>query len=90
MITVGIIGGSGYVAGELIRCLLVHPDVEITFIYSHSSAGLAVSELHPDLFHCELKLTQEIDQNVAVVFLCLGHGNSTQFLTQNPFSSTTK
>ena len=39
MIKVGIIGGAGYTAGELIRLLINHPDVEIVFINSSSNAG---------------------------------------------------
>ena len=39
MIKVGIIGGAGYTAGELIRILINHPDVEIQFIHSTSNAG---------------------------------------------------
>ena len=39
MIKVGIIGGSGYTGGELIRILLNHSNVEIDFIYSTTRAG---------------------------------------------------
>ncbi len=39
MISAGIIGGAGYTAGELIRLLINHPDVEIAFINSSSNAG---------------------------------------------------
>ena len=39
MIKVGIIGGAGYTAGELIRLLINHPDAEIVFINSNSNAG---------------------------------------------------
>ena len=39
MIKVGIIGGAGYTAGELIRLLINHPDVEIIFVHSESNAG---------------------------------------------------
>ena len=49
MIKVGIIGGAGYTAGELIRILLNHPQVEITFIQSISHAGNLVSDVHTDL-----------------------------------------
>ena len=38
MIKVGIIGGAGYTAGELIRLLLNHPEVEIVFINSSSGS----------------------------------------------------
>ena len=49
MIKVGIIGGAGYTAGELIRILLNHPQAEIGFVQSSSNAGNLVSDIHDDL-----------------------------------------
>lgn len=90
MIEVGIIGGSGYTGGELIRLLLTHPAVKIDFVYSTTKAGQAISTAHPDLLgKTDLNFTGEINSSVSVVFLCLGHGNSTQFLKDNPFSNET-
>lgn len=48
MIKVGIIGGAGYTAGELIRLLINHPDVEIKFINSSSNAGNKITEYTKD------------------------------------------
>lgn len=91
MIQVGIIGSAGYVAGELIRCLVHHPTVNIDFINSQSNAGNLISEVHQDLFNeVHLKFTDKINFKVDVVFLCLGHGNSKQFLLENTFSNNTK
>ena len=91
MITVGIIGSTGYTAGELIRCLLNHPNVKIDFLFSHSQPGKSLSDVHQDLFaHKEFKFTNKININVDVVFLCLGHGNSSKFLTQHAFNKETK
>jgi len=90
MIKAGIIGGSGYTGGELIRLLINHPAVEVDFIYSTTRAGKSVALAHPDLIgQSELIFSGAINQEVDVVFLCLGHGNSTQFLKENPFSSET-
>ena len=50
MIQVGIVGGTGYVAGELIRILMHHPEVNIRFVYSHSHAGEEIRSVHEDLF----------------------------------------
>lgn len=84
MIQVGIVGGSGYTAGELIRLLLMHPKAEISFVYSHSQAGQALAQLHPDLIGLtDLKTTQN-PQEVDVLFLCLGHGHSGEFLKKYP------
>ena len=50
MIEVGIIGGAGYTAGELIRILLDHPKTTINFVYSTSNAGNKISAVHQDLY----------------------------------------
>ena len=91
MIQVGIIGGAGYTAGELIRLLLNHSKVSINFVYSTSNAGNKVSKVHQDLIgSTDLEFTSEINPDVDVLFLCLGHGNSKAFLEKNQFSSKTK
>jgi N-acetyl-gamma-glutamyl-phosphate reductase len=91
MIQVGIIGGAGYTAGELIRLLIHHLKVEINFVYSTSNAGNKISDVHQDLVgSLDLSFTDIIDSNVDVLFLCLGHGNSKKFLEGNLFSNTTK
>ena len=91
MIRAGIIGGSGYTGGELIRILLNHPNVEIDFVYSTTRAGTRVTATHPDLLGVtELQFTGEVNLEVDVVFLCLGHGNSTKFLNNNQFSEATR
>ena len=91
MIQVGIIGGAGYTAGELIRLLRVHSKTEINFVYSTSSAGKKLSAIHQDLVgSTEQRFTDTINTDVDVVFLCLGHGNSKLFLENNTFSKATK
>ncbi len=91
MIQVGIVGGTGYVAGELLRILMYHPKAEVAFVYSHSHAGKKVQSVHEDLFMLdELRFTETVDPEVDAVFLSLGHGNSTRFLELHPFSPKTK
>lgn len=91
MIKAGIIGGSGYTGGELLRILLNHPAVDIDFVYSTTRAGKKITTSHPDLLGTtNLEFTNNVNLEVDVVFLCLGHGNSTIFLEENLFSSTTK
>lgn len=91
MIQIGIIGGAGYTAGELIRLLMHHTKVEINFVYSTSNAGNKISTIHQDLVgSLELRFTDTINSVVDVLFLCLGHGNSKKFLESNAFSETTK
>jgi N-acetyl-gamma-glutamyl-phosphate reductase len=91
MINVGIIGGSGYTAGELIRILMFHPKAKLNFVYSTTNAGKPLSVAHHDLMgDIEMNFTDTVNPNVNVVFLCLGHGKSIQFLEQNQFASHTK
>lgn len=91
MLQVGIIGGAGYTAGELIRLLMHHSKAEINFVFSTSNAGNKISDIHQDLVgNLELKFTDTINPNVDVLFLCLGHGNSVKFLENNTFSGDTK
>ena len=91
MIQVGIIGGAGYTAGELIRLLINHSKVTLDFVYSTSNAGNAISKVHQDLVgSTNLKVTNTINPNVDVLFLCLGHGNSKSFLKENTFSAHIK
>lgn len=91
MINIGIIGGSGYTAGELIRILMFHPHAKIDFVYSTTNAGKPLSFAHHDLMgDIDMDFTDKINPNVDIVFLCLGHGKSKAFLEQNPFSNHTK
>jgi N-acetyl-gamma-glutamyl-phosphate reductase len=88
---VGIIGGAGYTAGELIRLLLIHPETNINFVFSTSNAGNKLYKVHQDLIgDTEINFTSEINTEVDVLFLCLGHGNSTAFLEKTSFSKNTK
>jgi N-acetyl-gamma-glutamyl-phosphate reductase, common form len=83
-IKVGIIGGAGYTAGELLRILLNHPHTQISFVHSNSHAGHKIYEAHNDLFgETELSFTDKLNTNVDVLFLCLGHGKSVEFLEKN-------
>lgn len=90
-IKAGIIGGAGYTGGEMIRLLIQHPGVELDFIHSRSNAGNPVYSVHEDLVgSTDLTFTDTINQDVDVVFLCLGHGESGKFLQETPFSSSVK
>ena len=91
MISIGIIGGSGYTAGELIRILMFHPNAKLDFVYSTTNAGKPLSVAHHDLLgDIEMNFTNTVNPNVDVVFLCLGHGKSISFLENNLFSNETK
>ena len=81
MIQIGIIGGSGYTGGELIRLLIHHPAATINFVYSRTKAGGPLYSAHEDLLGTtKLCFTDHVNPKVDLVFLCLGHGHSKDFL----------
>lgn len=90
-IRAGIIGGAGYTGGELIRILVNHPEVEIVFIHSRSSAGAPVSDTHQDLLgDTDLNFSSELRDDIDVLFLCVGHGEARKFLEAHPTPASVK
>ena len=94
-IKIGIIGGAGYTGGELIRLLINHPQVEISFINSSSNAGNLVSKVHADLEgESNLKFTNDLsplgDGGIDVLFLCVGHGDAKKFIEANSIDEKIK
>ncbi|MEN0046083.1 MAG: N-acetyl-gamma-glutamyl-phosphate reductase [Bacteroidota bacterium] len=91
MIKIGIVGGAGYTAGELIRILLHHPEADLKFIHSNSNAGHPIHEVHGDLIgETNLYFSNEIQDDVDLLFLCMGHGKSKDFLANTPLPNATK
>ena len=89
MIQAGIIGGAGYTGGELIRLLLAHPEVNLKFVMSRSQANKAIHDIHPDLLGItNLKFASDWSKDVDVLFLAMGHGASSKFLSQNDVSGS--
>lgn len=89
-IKAGIIGGTGYTGGELIRLLLNHSEVELIFATSRKSAGKKIAELHPDLLgETDLKFTEDHTKS-DVLFLCLPHKESKSWLANNKVNAQTK
>ena len=90
-IKIGIIGGAGYTAGELIRILLHHPNAALLSIHSKSNAGNYIHKVHQDLLgETNLKFTDVLSNEIDVLFLCLGHGESVKFLSENSFPDSLK
>ncbi len=86
MIKAAIAGGTGYTGGELFRILLRHPEAEITAATTTSSEGTPVCDVHRDLIgETGLKFGKDIG-NPDVLFLCLGHGLSREFLDTHDIS----
>lgn len=82
---IGIIGGAGYTAGELLRLLINHPEAEIVFIHSESNAGNLISDVHSGLIgETDLRFSAGFDLgDIDLLFLCSGHGKSTAFWQEN-------
>ncbi len=85
MIRVGIVGGAGYTAGELIRLLVNHPDVEIAFVNSSSHAGCPITQVHEGLYgDTDLAFTDELPlAAIDCLFICSGHGKSKEFMSSH-------
>ncbi|HLG38381.1 MAG TPA: N-acetyl-gamma-glutamyl-phosphate reductase [Chitinophagaceae bacterium] len=95
LVRAGIIGGAGYTGGELIRLLIHHPYTAVSFIHSRSNAGKSVSAVHQDLIgDTALKFTDDLSTlgtgRIDVLFLCLGHGESKKFLSENKIAERIK
>lgn len=91
MIEAAIIGGGGYTAGELIRILIHHPEVNIQEVVSESQAGKAISEVHADLVgETDLEFSGTFSNEADVIFLCMGHGKSSEWLQEHNVSELTR
>jgi len=92
MIKVGVIGGAGYTAGELLRILVHHPKVEIVFVNSSSNAGNRIDEVHSGLTgETDLVFTDALPlDKVDVLFLCSAHGDSKKFIDANVIPASIK
>ena len=91
MIKIGVIGGAGYTAGELLRLLVNHPDADVVFVQSTSQAGKHVTDIHPDLTgELDVVFAEKADREIDVIFLCSGHGKSRAFLEKHPFPEAVK
>ena len=90
-IKAGIVGGAGYTGGELIRLLIHHPQVEISFIHSSSNAGNPVSKIHGDLIgETGLLFSADLSNDIDVLFVCVGHGDAAKFLAANTIDEKIK
>lgn len=90
-VKVGIIGSAGYTGGELLRLLLNHPNAEIVFAHSESNGGNLLSDVHLDLLgETDLRFSSDLNQDIDVLFLCVGHGNAHKFLSNNTIGDDTR
>ena len=90
-IKVGIIGGAGYTGGELIRLLVNHSMADLIFVHSKSNAGRSLHSIHRDLINeTDMKFSATTNDDVDVLFLCTGHGDSRKFLEENEIPGRVK
>lgn len=83
-IRTGIVGGAGYTGGELIRLLVNHSLAELIFVHSKSHEGKSLHEVHHDLIgETDVQFTGKTSDDIDVLFLCVGHGDSKVFLQEN-------
>ncbi len=80
MIRAGILGGEGFAAGELIRLLINHPDVELSRVQSKLYDGRLLTEVHQGMEgETYLRFTADVDfDDLDVVFCCYPHGHTSQ------------
>jgi len=85
MIKAGIIGGAGYTAGELIRILLNHPQVELVFVNSTSNSGNKLTDVHSGLLgDTDMSFTSQLPyEKIDVLFFCTAHGDTKKFMEAN-------
>ncbi|HOI68609.1 MAG TPA: N-acetyl-gamma-glutamyl-phosphate reductase [Methanothrix sp.] len=87
MITVGIVGGSGYTGGELLRLLSLHPGAEAVCITSRKLEGKPVGEVHPHLrgissLKFESPSASEVAERCDVVFTAVPHGTAMDWVPE--------
>ena len=78
MLNVGVVGGSGFTGGELLRLLLGHPEVRIHQVTSRGYAGKPLGRAHPNMRGIsDLRfVAPDTLDSCDVLFLCLPHGQS--------------
>jgi N-acetyl-gamma-glutamyl-phosphate/LysW-gamma-L-alpha-aminoadipyl-6-phosphate reductase len=81
---VSVIGGSGYIGGELLRLLLQHPRLEIKHITSNRFAGRPVHAAHPNLRgQTDLQFVRDEEVTACdLLFLALPHGVAMQTIAR--------
>jgi|ADKI01.1.fsa_nt_gi N-acetyl-gamma-glutamyl-phosphate reductase, common form len=92
-IQAGIIGGSGYVGGELLRLLSYHPQIKIGKVYSKSYAGKYIHSVHPNLRSIVDKtFTNENIKDIVeasdITFFALPHGQSSLIIPLLPYGNS--
>jgi N-acetyl-gamma-glutamyl-phosphate reductase len=87
---IGLIGGSGYAGGELLRLLALHPHFEVEAVSAHSNAGEEITSIHPQLQNFKGRKFSSFKSSdfdkCELIFLALPHGESAKIIDQLPSS----
>ncbi|MGD2053918.1 MAG: N-acetyl-gamma-glutamyl-phosphate reductase [Gammaproteobacteria bacterium] len=80
MLSAGVVGGTGYTGVELLRLLVMHPEVELKCVTSRSEAGKRVADMFPNLReHTDITFTEPDEQSLAscdIVFFATPNGTA--------------
>lgn len=83
MIRAAILGASGYVGGELMRLIALHPAMEVGVAFASSNAGQPVGTVHPHLALAYgdvafLSWDRRLLDGIDLIFAALPHGETQQ------------
>jgi N-acetyl-gamma-glutamyl-phosphate reductase len=83
---IGLVGGSGYAGGELLRLLALHPHFEVRVVSAHSNAGELITAIHPQLVSYAGRTFSAFSADefadCELVFLAMPHGESAPVISQ--------
>ncbi len=87
MHNIAIFGAAGYGGIELIRLLLAHPEVQITYLGGHTTVDEQLTDLYPSLLGCidERIEPTSVDAAAAeaeLLFSCLPHAVGTELVAE--------
>jgi N-acetyl-gamma-glutamyl-phosphate/LysW-gamma-L-alpha-aminoadipyl-6-phosphate reductase len=85
MVKCAVVGGSGYIGGELVRLLLGHPNLELVAVTANEAAGRALEAVHPNLAGTGLVLGElTAVRDAEVLFLALPNGETMKVVNDLP------
>lgn len=91
MIKIGVVGGTGFTGGELLRILRNHPSADVQWVYSRGFVGKEISDVHKDLEgEFDLLFVDDCAWDIDLVFLCLPHETARNFVEKEEIPTKVK